>query len=133
MCIRDSRRDAWSIGYNPDYTVGIWVGNFDGTGVPELSGADFATPILFKIFNYLAYNQKPAWFKRPAGLDFRLVCAESGLPPSEGCTALVMDDYIPAVSPNRKCDHQVPVFVNEAGDLSYCRSCLPSAGYRTDY
>ncbi len=127
------RRDAWSIGYNPEYTVGIWVGNFDGTGVPELSGADFATPILFKIFNYLAYNQKPAWFKRPAGLDFRLVCAESGLPPSEGCNTLVMDDYIPAVSPNRKCDHQVPVFVNEAGNMSYCRSCLPSAGYRTDY
>jgi len=127
------RRDAWSIGYNPDYTVGVWVGNFDGSGVPELSGADFATPVLFKIFNYLAFNQKPAWFKRPAGLDFRLVCAESGLPPSEGCTTLVMDDFIPSVSPNRKCDHQVPVFVNEAGNISYCRSCLPQAGYRTDY
>ena len=67
------RRDAWSFGYNPDYTLGVWVGNFDGTGVPELSGADFATPILFKIFNYLTFNQKPAWFKRPASLDFRLV------------------------------------------------------------
>ncbi|MEI8047824.1 MAG: penicillin-binding protein 1C, partial [Bacteroidota bacterium] len=74
------RRDAWSFGYNPDYTLGVWVGNFDGTGVPELSGADFATPILFKIFNYLTFNQKPAWFKRPASLDFRLVCSESGVP-----------------------------------------------------
>lgn len=127
------RRDAWSFGYNPDYTVGVWVGNFDGTGVPELSGADFATPILFKIFNFLTYNQKPAWFKRPAGLDFRLVCSESGLPPGESCTNLVMDDYIPAVSPNRKCDHLIPVFVNESGSISYCRSCLPQAGYRTDY
>lgn len=127
------RRDAWSFGYNPDYTVGVWVGNFDGTGVPDLSGADFATPILFKIFNFLTYNQKPAWFKRPAGLDFRLVCSESGLPPGESCTNLVMDDYIPAVSPNRKCDHLIPVFVNESGSISYCRSCLPQTGYRTDY
>jgi penicillin-binding protein 1C len=127
------RRDAWSFGYNPDYTLGVWVGNFDGTGVPELSGADFATPILFKIFNYLTFNQKPAWFKRPASLDFRLVCSESGLPPGESCTNLIMDDYIPAVSPNRKCDHLIPVFVNEAGTVSYCRSCLPQAGYCTDF
>ena len=127
------RRDAWSFGYNPDYTIGVWVGNFDGTGVPELSGADFATPILFKIFNYLTFNQKPAWFKRPAGLDFRLVCSESGLPPGESCTNLVMDDYIPAVSPNRKCDHLIPMFVDEAGSMSYCRSCMPQAGYRTEY
>ncbi len=127
------RRDAWSFGYNPDFTVGVWVGNFDGTGIPELSGADFATPILFKIFNFLAFNQKSTWFKRPAGLDFRLVCSESGLPPGESCTNLVMDDYIPAVSPNRKCDHLIPVFVDESGSISYCRSCLPMAGYRTDY
>lgn len=127
------RRDAWSFGYNPDYTIGVWVGNFDGTGIPELSGADFATPILFKVFNYLTFNQKPSWFKRSAGLDFRLVCSESGLPPGEFCTNLVMDDYIPAVSPNRKCDHLIPVFVDEAGSMSYCRSCMPQAGYRTDY
>lgn len=127
------RRDAWSFGYNPEYTVGVWVGNFNGTGIPELSGAEFATPILFKIFNFLTYNQKQAWFKRPSSLDFRLVCSESGLPPGESCTNLVMDDYIPAVSPNRKCDHLLPVFVNQSGSISYCRSCLPQAGYRTDY
>jgi len=126
------RRDAWSFGYNPEYTVGVWVGNFDGSGVPELSGADFATPVLFKIFNYLAFNLKPSWFKRPAGLDFWLVCSESGLPPGESCTNLVMDDYIPAVSPNRKCDHQVPVFVDENAGISYCRSCMPQAGCRTE-
>jgi len=126
------RRDAWSFGYNPDFTVGVWVGNFDGTGAPELSGADFATPILFKVFNFLSYNQKPVWFKRPAGLDFRLVCSETGLPPGESCTNLVMDDYIPAVSANRKCDHLLPVFVDEANSISYCRSCMPNSGYRTE-
>src|SRR6202000_354423 len=39
------RRDAWSIGYNERYTVGVWVGNFSGLGVPELSGANVATPL----------------------------------------------------------------------------------------
>ena len=30
------KRDAWSLGYNKNYTVGVWVGNFSGAGVPEL-------------------------------------------------------------------------------------------------
>ncbi|OFY93069.1 MAG: penicillin-binding protein 1C, partial [Bacteroidetes bacterium RIFCSPLOWO2_12_FULL_31_6] len=45
------RRDGWSIGYNVDYTVGVWIGNFNGEGVPELNGAEFATPLLFDVFN----------------------------------------------------------------------------------
>lgn len=127
------RRDAWAIGYNPSFTVGVWVGNFDGTGVPELSGSEFATPVLFKIFNFLSYKEQAVWFKRPTGLDFRLVCSESGLPPGEKCTSIVMDDYIPAISPNRKCEHLTQVFVNENATESYCRNCLPNAGYKAEW
>ena len=30
------RRDAWSIGYNKRFTVGVWLGNYNGNGVAEL-------------------------------------------------------------------------------------------------
>jgi penicillin-binding protein 1C len=59
------------------------------------------------------------------------VCAESGLPPAEFCTNTVIDNYIPGVSPNRKCSHLQTVFTNEGGTVSYCRNCLPQTGYRT--
>jgi penicillin-binding protein 1C len=127
------RRDAWSIGYNPDYTVGVWVGNFDGTGVADLSGSESATPLMFRIFTLLTYNRQAKWFVQPKGLDYRLVCSESGLPPNDFCENLVMDYYIPAVSPNRKCNHMVEVFTDPAGTVSYCRSCLPESGYRNEY
>ncbi len=127
------RRDGWAIGYNPLYTVGVWVGNFDGTGVPELSGSEFATPLLFKIFNFLSYKEQAVWYNRPKDLDFRLVCSESGLPPGEKCTSIIMDDFIPSVSPNRKCDHLSEVFVNENNTESYCRNCLPDAGYKIQW
>ena len=39
------RRDAWSIGYNADYTIGVWVGNFSGQGSPALTGADVASSL----------------------------------------------------------------------------------------
>jgi penicillin-binding protein 1C len=127
------RRDAWSIGYNPDYTVGVWVGNFDGTGTADLSGSESATPLMFRIFTILTFNRQAKWFVQPKGLDFRLVCSESGLPPNDFCENLVMDYYIPSISPNRKCNHLVEVFTDPAGTVSYCRSCLPESGYRSEY
>src|SRR5204862_1590873 len=60
------RRDAWSIGYNKNYTIGVWVGNFSGVGVADLSGANVATPLLFKIFNTIDYDSDEEWFSPPA-------------------------------------------------------------------
>ena len=74
------RRDAWSIGYNKKYTVGVWVGNFSGVGVPELSGANVATPLLFTVFNTIDYDDDGSWFSQPPDCDIRMVCTETGLP-----------------------------------------------------
>jgi len=124
------RRDAWSIGYNRRYTVGIWVGNFSGVGVPELSGANVATPLLFTVFNTIDYDDDEAWFSQPADCDIRMVCTETGLPPADFCTHLVTDYFIPLVSPSRKCDNMQEVFVSADEKISYCRACLPVSGYK---
>jgi len=124
------RRDAWSLGYNRDYTIGVWVGNFNGQGSPALTGADVATPLLFDLFNALAYNSPNGWAVPPASLDFRLVCAESGLVPGEHCDHQILDYYLPGVSSARRCAHQQEVVVSADGTLSYCRACVPASGYR---
>ena len=80
------RRDAWSIGYNKNYTVGVWTGNFSGVGVADLSGANIATPLLFKIFNTIDYDSDEAWFSQPDDCDIRQVCSETGMVPSDHCT-----------------------------------------------
>jgi len=120
------RRDAWSIGYNRRFTVGVWVGNFSGIGVPELSGANTATPLLFQIFNAIDYNSTKGWFKAPKGnLALRQVCPESGDVPNEFCQGRAVDYYIMGVSRAQRCQHLKPVFTNPAGTLSYCVHCLP--------
>jgi penicillin-binding protein 1C len=124
------RRDAWSIGYNRRYTVGIWVGNFSGVGVPELSGANVATPLLFTVFNTIDYNDDESWFSQPADCDIRMVCTETGLPPGDNCSHLITDYFIPLTSPARKCDNIQEVFVSADEKMSYCRVCLPEAGYK---
>lgn len=117
------RRDGWSIGFNHRFTIGVWVGNFSGQGVPELTGAEMATPLLFDLFNAVDYNSTNEWFPRPRDLEFRLVCAESGLPPGPECTNKIMDDFLPSVSSNRICTHIKKIKVNETETISYCTRC----------
>ncbi|QJW92439.1 penicillin-binding protein 1C [Spirosoma taeanense] len=122
------RRDAWSIGYNQRYTVGVWVGNFSGVGVAELSGANTATPLLFQLMNALDYNSPNGWFRPPKNLTIRLVCPETGDVPGEFCKNLVTDYSIMGVSRYRRCQHQKAVFTNAAGTLAYCAHCRPDSG-----
>jgi penicillin-binding protein 1C len=126
------RRDAWSLGYNRDYTIGVWLGNFSGQGSPALTGADIASPLLFELFNSLAYNSPDNWFAPPASLDFRLVCAETGLIPSEFCPNQLIDYYLQGVSDTRHCQHQQQVLVSGDGKMAYCRACVPAAGFRRE-
>lgn len=58
-------RDAWSIGYTPRHTIGVWIGNMDDKGVRALVGADVAAPLLFALFNRLESNPSDHWFVRP--------------------------------------------------------------------
>jgi penicillin-binding protein 1C len=124
------RRDGWSIGYNPHFTIGVWTGNFSGVGSPELSGANIATPLLFRIFNLMDYDANESWFQQPEDCDMRQVCAVSGQPPSPNCNQLVSDYYIPLVSPTQPCTHLKEIYLSPDGKRSYCMACRPSSGYR---
>jgi penicillin-binding protein 1C len=123
------KKDAWSIGYNQHFTVGVWVGNFSGVGVPELSGANIATPLLFDIFNVIDYNSPKGWFKPTRNLTLRKICAETGDLPSDFCIHQITDYAIMGISPTRRCQHLKWVFTNTTRSVSYCTACLPDSGY----
>jgi penicillin-binding protein 1C len=124
------RRDAWSIGYNKNYTVGVWAGNFSGIGVPDLSGANIATPLLFKIFNTIDYDNDKEWFSQPDDCDIRQVCSETGLPPSPDCNSLVTDYFIPLISATTACNNKQELMVSADERTAYCKNCAPANGYK---
>jgi penicillin-binding protein 1C len=37
-------RDNWALGYTPEFTVGVWTGNFNGTAMQNVSGVTGAAP-----------------------------------------------------------------------------------------
>ena len=56
-------KDAWSVGVSPDYTVLVWLGNFNQKSIFSLSGVETAGNLLFKVFNIVDINSKS--FSKP--------------------------------------------------------------------
>jgi penicillin-binding protein 1C len=81
-------RDNWTIGYTPDITVGVWVGNADYTPMQNTTGLTGAAPI-WSQFIQVAIQQltggNPTPFYRPPGIVDRVICTISGTEPSPFC------------------------------------------------
>lgn len=80
-------RDAWAIGVNDRYSIGVWVGRPDGTPNPGFFGANIAAPLLVDIFTAL---DLPAAVERrpPASVTAARICWPLGLRSSDTPPAL---------------------------------------------
>jgi penicillin-binding protein 1C len=61
-------RDNWAIGFSTHYTVGVWVGNFSGEPMHDVSGVSGAAPIWRDVMDSLHEGRIPAPPAVPAGL-----------------------------------------------------------------
>lgn len=61
-------RDAWTLGFTPEFTVGVWVGNFDNSPLDHFSGVAGAGPIFHKMMLRLHEDAAPTWFSRPSSV-----------------------------------------------------------------
>ncbi len=61
-------RDNWAFGYTPKFTVGVWVGNFDGTPMQGVSGVTGAAPIMRDVVEHLNDMDESGWYSRLEGL-----------------------------------------------------------------
>lgn len=77
-------RDSWTIGYTPDFTVGVWVGRFDNRPLKRISGAMGAAPIFHQVMVRLHRDHGARWYERPAGATEVVVDRISGKRPPEG-------------------------------------------------
>lgn len=76
-------RDAWAIGFDGRYVLGVWVGRADASAVPGLSGYVSAAPILFEGFvrsglAAVALPSQPAGVLRPRREDLPVTLARFG-------------------------------------------------------
>lgn len=113
-------KDAWAIGVTKDYVVGIWVGNADGEGRPNVTGVSSAAPILFDIFDVLPTSK---WFDKPLDEFVEVeTCSESGylataICPSKTTSIPNKQNYIKA------CDYHQIVHLDAKKQFRVNSSC----------
>ena len=115
-------RDAWSIGYTPQHTIGVWLGNFSGVGSRALVGADAATPLLFDLMTALE-SDGGSWFEMPDEVGERQVCAISGMVPGPDCPSTRKELYIRGRSPKEPCTMHVQYAIDDRSGFKLCYYC----------
>jgi len=97
-------RDNWTVGYTTDYTVGVWVGNFDGRPMEGVSGITGCGPLFRDVMLLLHRDRRPSAFRPPADIVRRTVCAASGELASAGCSTRVEEIFAVGTAPELICD-----------------------------
>ncbi|HAR94561.1 MAG TPA: penicillin-binding protein 1C, partial [Deltaproteobacteria bacterium] len=72
-------RDNWCVGYSGRYTVGVWVGNFSGEPMQNVSGVCGAAPVWTEIMNYLHAKTPSNPPKQPLAVTVAAVTFDEGL------------------------------------------------------
>ncbi len=93
--------DNWTMGYTPQLTVGVWVGNTDSTRMEDISGLTGAGPIWNAVMKYATRDLPPIGWEQPAGLTELQVCYPSGLLPSRECQQYKNDIFVQGTEPTR--------------------------------
>jgi len=117
-------KDNWTVGYTTRYTVGVWVGNFNGNEMHRVSGVSGAGPIFTDVMTFLhspPYGQPPADFDLPCHLEKRLICARSGKIPTHLCKKTVDEWFVEGKVPSELCDiHREYIINNDDGIETKC-------------
>jgi penicillin-binding protein 1C len=99
-----AHRDAWTVAFNPEYVVAVWVGNADGRPGVGLNGARDAAPVALGVMRELYPAGAGPWFERPAGIEVRTVCALSGAVPAAECPLAIDAMAIRGISSPERCE-----------------------------
>ncbi|NLD39208.1 MAG: penicillin-binding protein 1C [Desulfatiglans sp.] len=100
-------RDAWAVGYNNNYTVGVWMGNLDRAAMNKITGAKGPAIVLRSVFAELNRNNET----RPLYLSPKLVqadvCRDTGLMDDDSCLT-VSEWFIPGSTPDKPSKADAP-------------------------
>ncbi|TXJ16258.1 penicillin-binding protein 1C [Brachyspira aalborgi] len=111
-------RDAWAIGYTKDYIVGLWLGDFKGSEMINITGGNGAVPILYDLFSMLNKSQKETKWNKPKDIIEREICLISGKLRGEFCKETRLEEFSIFNVPKEECDvHNLYIKRNSDGSI----------------
>lgn len=112
-------RDNWAVGFTGDYTVGVWIGNFDGSPMRQISGVSGAGPIFRDIMLTLHRDFPPLPIATPRELQAVSICTASGSRPNEFCPNQMLEFFIPGAEPATHCDWHRVITAPEKNEINF--------------
>ncbi|RED95307.1 penicillin-binding protein 1C [Marinoscillum furvescens] len=115
-------KDAWAIGSTPDWTIVVWVGNFDGSSNKNLSGMRSAGPLLFNLLQLLPEDKNP-WFEVPLQESVLVkTCKTSGFYATANCpdTLSIAPKHM---KPMSVCSFHEKIWVTDDERYQVCSHC----------
>jgi penicillin-binding protein 1C len=92
-------RDAWTVGYTPEVTVGVWVGNSDNSEMAEIAGVNGSGVIWRDVMDLFNKGRPVREFTRPPGIAEVDICAHTGGLAGEACPAPMKELFIAGTEP----------------------------------
>ena len=109
-------KDGWAIGSSPEYTIGVWVGNFEGYGNEEISGVKSAAPLMFSLFNQLDYSidKNEEYSQKLDSLNFEKVelCKQTGYRAGPNCEGHYESEVVSNQTYAKLCPYHKTIVVN---------------------
>ena len=99
--------DNWAVGVTGAFTVAVWIGDFSGRPMRQVSGVTGAGPLLHRALLAVAQRYDPGVLPAPAGVGAVRVsiCRLSGMRAGAGCAATEVEEwFLPGSEPARECD-----------------------------
>jgi len=116
--------DGWTVGYTPQYVVGVWTGNANHERMADgADGVRTAAPIWHNIMADLHQGLPVEPFARPAGIVTATIDAESGKLPTEYSPSTREEVFIEGTVPTEYDDMHVPFQIDRTtGQIAtpYC-------------
>ena len=90
-------RDNWCLGFTPEFTVGVWAGNFENQPMKGISGVSGAGPIFHRTMLRVHRDKPPTWFPRPNGITDVWIDTRTGkLAAADPANPHVRRDLVPS-------------------------------------
>lgn len=84
--------DLHTVSFNKNYTIGVWLGNFDGKPTNGLTGVESSAKIIFEIFRYLNKRENLEFLSSPNGIKEAKICVDAFI--YDKCKNLKNDELI---------------------------------------
>lgn len=97
----ENYRDAWTVGYTPSLTIGVWVGNNNNAEMDHIAGSLGAAPIWRELMEDLSKNMPNEKFVPPSGIIAQSVCSGNGYRAFRGSS--VSTEYFVSGTESRGC------------------------------